>query len=171
MDRTEQPTKKISTTSIKNTDILPTIEARRFIRHPLNIPLACKVIKKTSSSDQEGIPGTTANVSLGGLLFSAKHPLKVGSLIMVKMPFKDKVFNVRSKVVHCAKSSDEKLYNLGVSFYKIGDAFKAKLIEQIYLIAGYRDLRSVQLGREISLEEASKEWIERYAERFKRLYW
>jgi hypothetical protein len=112
-----------------------------------------------------------ANVSLGGLLFSAKHPLNVGSLITVKMPFKDKIFNVSSKVVHCAKSSDTKLYNVGVSFYQLSDAFKAKLIEQIYLIAGYRDLRSVQLGREVSLEEASREWIERYAERFKRLYW
>jgi phosphoribosylaminoimidazole (AIR) synthetase len=171
MAKNGQPTKKFDISVIKNMDILPTTENRRFIRHPLNIPLACKVIKKASASGQEGISGTTANVSLGGLLFSAKRPLEVGALVLVKMPFKDKIFNVKSKVVHCAKSSEAKLYNVGVGFYQISDAFKAKLIEQIYLIAGYRDLRSIQLGREVSLEEASKEWIERYAERFKRLYW
>ncbi len=165
-----QLTKKSNAASIKNNDILPTIESRHFIRHPLNIPLVCKVLKKTPE-DMGAMFGTTANVSLGGLLFSTRAPLRVGSLIEVKMPFKDKVFNVKSKVVHCAKSSDTNLYNVGISFYQLSDAFKAKLVEQIYLIAGYRDLRSIQLGREISLEEASKEWIARYAERFKRLYW
>jgi hypothetical protein len=87
------------------------------------------------------------------------------------MPFEDKVFNVLAKVVHCNKSLDTSLYNVGVSFHRIHDAFKVKLIEQLYLISEYRDLRSIQLGREVSLEEASKEWIRRYSERFRRLYW
>jgi len=158
----------------KNSDIiaLPTDERRRFIRHPLSIPISYKIVKKTQNAIKEkGLPAVTANVSMGGLLFSTKHPVKVGSLIVIKLPFKDKIFNVQSKVVHCVKSPETKLYNVGSSFYRFTDAFKTKLVEQIYLIAEYRDLRSIQLGREISLEEASREWIERYAERFKRLYW
>jgi len=156
---------------VKASDNSSTIERRRFIRHPLSIPLTCKIIKKISDKDTEGISGITNNISIGGLLFSAKRPVKVGSLIMIQMPFEDKVFNVKSKVVHCDKSAEKKLYNIGASFYQLHDAFKVKLIEQIYLIAEYRDLRSVQLGREVSLEEASKEWIKKYSERFKRLYW
>jgi len=158
----------------KNSDILtlPADERRRFIRHPLSIPISYKIIKKTQNIVKEkGLPATTANVSMGGLLFSTKHPVKIGSLILIKLPFKDKIFNVQSKVVHCVKSPETKLYNVGSSFYRFNDAFKTKLVEQIYLIAEYRDLRSIQLGREISLEEASREWIERYAERFRRLYW
>jgi len=158
----------------KNSDplVLPSEERRHFIRHPLSIPISYKIIKKTQDTNKEkGVPAMTANVSMGGLLFSTKHPVKVGSLITIKLPFKDKIFNVQSKVVHCVKSSETKLYNVGSSFYRFSDAFKTKLVEQIYLIAEYRDLRSIQLGREISLEEASREWIERYAERFKRLYW
>jgi len=158
-------------TPAKEKDTLRIIEQRRFIRHPLNIPVTCRVIKDTLDEKEPGAPATTGNISIGGLLFSIKHPLRVGSLIMIKMPFEDKVFNVKSKVVHCTKNSGTKLYNVGASFYKINDAFKVKLIEQIYLIAEYRDLRSVQLGREVSLEEASREWIKRYSERFKRLYW
>lgn len=155
----------------KDSDILPEAERRRFIRHPLSIPISYKVLKKTRNLGEKGTPAMTTNASMGGLLFSTKRPVKVGSLIEIKLPFKDKVFNVKSKVVHCVKSAETKLYNVGSSFYRFSDAFKTKLIEQIYLIAGYRDLRSVQLGREVSLEEASREWIERYAERFKRLYW
>ena len=155
----------------KDFDILPVAERRRFIRHPLSIPISYKVLKTTRDVNDKGVPAMTANVSMGGLLFSTKRPVKVGALIEIKLPFKDKIFNVKSKVVHCAKSSEAKVYNVGSSFYRFSDAFKTKLIEQIYLIAEYRDLRSIQLGREISLEEASREWIERYAERFKRLYW
>jgi c-di-GMP-binding flagellar brake protein YcgR len=157
--------------SKKYSNIFPTDERRRFIRHPLSIPISYKLIKKNQNVNEKTLPATTANVSMGGLLFSTKRPVKVGALIEIKLPFKDKVFNVKSKVVHCAKSAETKLYDVGSSFYRFNDAFKAKLIEQIYLIAEYRDLRSIQLGREISLEEASREWIERYAERFKRLYW
>ncbi|MDP2923001.1 MAG: PilZ domain-containing protein [Candidatus Omnitrophota bacterium] len=171
MDKAKQKTKNTRTTNTKDTDTLPIIEYRRFIRHPLSIPLTCKVIKKTLDEDKVDMPGVTNNISTGGLLFSTKHPIDVGSLITIKMPFEDKVFNVKSRVVHCAKSPEAKLYNIGASFYKPYDAFKVKLIEQIYLIAEYRDLRSIQLGREVSLEEASKEWIKRYSERFKRLYW
>ena len=155
----------------KDFDILPVAERRRFIRHPLSIPISYKILKKTRDINEKGVPAVTANVSMGGLLFSTKRPVKVGALIEIKLPFKDKIFNVKSKVVHCAKSPEAKVYNVGSSFYRFSDAFKTKLIEQIYLIAEYRDLRSIQLGREISLEEASREWIERYAERFKRLYW
>ena len=157
--------------SKKYSNIFPTDERRRFIRHPLSIPISYKVIRKEYDVIEKGVTAMTANVSVGGLLFSTKRQVKVGALIEIKLPFKDKIFNVKSKVVHCAKSPETKLYDVGSSFYRFNDAFKAKLIEQIYLIAEYRDLRSIQLGREIPLEEASREWIERYAERFKRLYW
>lgn len=171
MNKTRQKVKNIRIADTKDTDALPIIEHRRFIRHPLSIPLTYKVLKKAQDTDTEGVSAITNNISIGGLLFSTKRPIEVGSLIVIKMPFEDKVFNVKSRVVHCAKSGEAKFYNIGASFYKPYDAFKVKLIEQIYLIAEYRDLRSIQLGREISLEEASKEWVKRYSERFKRLYW
>jgi hypothetical protein len=170
MDKLER-IKNNRITAQKDSDAIPIKECRRFIRHPLSIPISYKVIRKLSGPEVMSVPGTTANVSMGGLLFSTRHPIKVGSLITIKMPFGDKVFNVKSKVVHCAKSPEAKLYNVGSSFYQLHDAFKAKLVEQIYLIAEYRDLRSIQLGREVSLEQASREWIKRYAARFKRLYW
>ncbi len=152
--------------------IIPAVERRKFIRHPISFPLKFHVEGAKGSRALAGEnKSKTINISMGGLLFSSKLPVDKGKLISLKMPFEDKVFSVKAKVVHCVKSLDTKLYCIGVSFYRLNDAFKVKLIEQLYLISEYRDLRSVQLGKEVSLEEASREWIRRYSERFRRLYW
>lgn len=155
----------------KMSDAIPVNEKRHFIRHPLCFPLSYKIIDKNSSADDKGKKSTTINISMGGLLFSAKLPVETGSVILLNMPFQDKIFNIKAQVEHCTKNPETKLYNIGVCFSRLSDAFKTKLIEQLYLISEFRDLRSMQLGREVSLEEASREWIKKYSERFRRLYW
>ena len=45
------------------------------------------------------------------------------------------------------------------------------MIEQIYMISQYRDLLSLEAGTYVSMEEASRRWIERYSERFGQMYW
>ena len=149
-------------------------EKRQFIRHSICFPLAYKVIENETTSPAgsgRGKSSESINISAGGLLFSAKRPVKAGSEIQIKIPFQDKVFSVQAKAVHCRKDSETKLYNIGARFSKLNAAFKVKLIEQLYLISGYRDLRSIQLGKDMSLEDASREWIKRYSARFRRLYW
>lgn len=147
--------------------MLHTKERRHFIRHPICYPLefehASKKIKERTK---------TLNVSEGGLLFLSKHSLKKDEVIILKMPLQDKVFRVKAKVMHAAKDSENTdLFNIGVSFYRYSDAFKVKLVEQLYLIDEYRILRSLQLGHELSMQKASEEWIKRYSKRFARLYW
>ena len=147
--------------------MLYTKERRHFIRHPICYPLefehASKKIKERTK---------TLNVSEGGLLFLSKHPLVKGEVIILKMPLQDKVFRIKAKVMRATKDSENKdLFNVGVSFYRYSDAFKVKLVEQLYLIDEYRVLRSLQLGHELSMQKASEEWIKRYSKRFARLYW
>lgn len=147
-------------------------ERRRFIRHPFCFPLAYTTLSESSSGQgQVQRSSSTIDISEGGLLFSAKQEVKLNSLIRIKLPFQDKIFSVKARVLHCNRSAEANLYNIGVCFEKYNDAFKVKLVEQMYLISEYRDLRSMQLGKEISLQEASQEWISRFAKRFKRLYW
>jgi c-di-GMP-binding flagellar brake protein YcgR len=159
---------------------IPMTERRRFIRHPLCFPLTYRIVEpgavkaraaKTAAKISKGKKSTTINISMGGLLFAAKKPVTIGSIIMITMPFQDKTFNVRAKVAHCDKNPETKLYNIGAAFHRLGAAYKVKLIEQLYLISEFRDLRSIELGRDISLERASREWIKRYSDRFRRLYW
>lgn len=156
---------------VKDSNHLQIMERRHFIRHPLSLPLTYKVIKPGLSKDREDIRSETINVSVGGLLFPAKHPVEPNSMIAIKMPFEDKMFNIKAKVIRCVNNSETKFYDIAVSFFRLNEAFKAKMIEQIYLIAEYRNLLTLQSGKEVSLEEASRKWIKRYSERFKRLYW
>lgn len=141
-------------------------ERRRFIRHPICYPLEFAYASKIKERSE------TLNVSKGGLLFTSKHKLQQGRVIILKIPLKDKVFRIKAKVVHVTPDEENaRLFDVGVSFYRFADAFKVKLIEQIYLIDEYRSLRSVQLGREITFRDASEEWIRRYSKRFAKLYW
>jgi hypothetical protein len=162
----------VSKMDILESDIGIPADRRRFIRHPLCFPLTFKVVaKKSVTGAVKENQSKSVNISMGGLLFLTKKPVQNNAIIAIKMPFQTKVFNVKAKVVHCDRSEDTKLYNIGVSFYRLSDAFKVKLIEQLYLISEFRDLWSVQLGKEVTLEDASREWIKRYSKRFKRLYW
>ena len=147
------------------------MERRHFIRHPVSLPLAYKVVKPGPGKNNTGIRAETINASVGGLLFPAKHPIKTNSTIAIKMPFEDKVFNVRARVIRCVNNPQTKHYDIAVSFFRLHAAFKTKMIEQIYLITEYRDLLNLQSGKEVSLEEASRKWIKRYSEQFKKLYW
>jgi len=144
----------------------PHSERRRFIRHLLVSPLEFKVAEESGFETTE-----TVNVSEGGLLFMSKQNVPAGTLIDIHMPLYDKIFKIKARVVHGDKDENSELYKLGVSFVSYHDAFKVKLIEQIYLIEEYRVLRSLQLGREMTLQEASREWIKRYSKRFEKLYW
>ncbi|MBI4974828.1 MAG: PilZ domain-containing protein [Candidatus Omnitrophica bacterium] len=142
-------------------------ERRRFIRHPICYPLEYEYAPKKTAERTK-----TINVSKGGLLFLSKHRLQTGKIIILKLPIRENVVKVRAKVAHIEQDEeDSRLYNIGVSFYRYSDAFRVKLVEQIYLIDEYRLLRSVQLGHDVSFKQASAEWIKRYAKRFAKLYW
>jgi len=146
-------------------------ERRRFIRHPMCFPLKYKVLKRGFFVSLKEELVRTKNISEGGLLFCAKKAAEVNSLLSIKIPFQEKMFNVHARVIRCARVAGSQLFDIGVSFQRYNDAFRVKLIEQLYLISEYRDLRSMQLGKEVTLEDASREWIQRYSKRFARLYW
>ncbi|MDD5120157.1 MAG: PilZ domain-containing protein, partial [Candidatus Omnitrophica bacterium] len=126
------------------------IERRRFIRHPISLPLKYKVIKQGASAGSVNLEAETKNISIGGLSFPAKRPVKADSMIAISMPFEDKVFNIKAKVVRCENNPETKLYDIAVNFFRLHEAFKVKMIEQIYLIAEYRDLLTLETGKEVS---------------------
>lgn len=141
-------------------------ERRRYIRHLLVNPLEFKIADEAGAEESE-----TINVSEGGLLFTAKEDVAPGTNIKIQMPLYEKTFSIKGRVVHSEKDATSGLYKIGVEFSTYSDAFKVKLIEQIYLIEEYRVLRSLQIGKEMTLQEASREWIKKYSETFERLYW
>lgn len=146
-------------------------EKRHFIRHPMCFPLKFQVIHRRIGHRSDAGNSVTVNIGRGGLLFSAQRPVVQDALIRITIPFQEKIFKVNGRVVYCRKNSETELYNVGVCFQHTSEAFRVRLIEQLYLISEYRDLRSIQLGRNISLKEASREWVQQYSQRFQKLYW
>ncbi len=142
-------------------------ERRKFIRHPVCIPLEFKRVRSVNKKQK----AESVDLSLGGLLFLARSKVAAGTELNVSLPFNDKIFHVYGTVIRCEWDGSSKLYYIGIEFRKVSDAFKVKLIEQLHLIEEYRCLRSIQLNRDIPLREASKEWIRRYSIQFRKLYW
>jgi c-di-GMP-binding flagellar brake protein YcgR len=142
-------------------------DRRKFIRHPVCVPLEFKRIREAGKKHK----AESIDVSLGGLLFLSRVKIAAGTEVNVSLPFRDKIFHIHGSVVRCEKDGSSKLYYVGIKFLRVSDAFKVKLIEQLHLIEEYRCLRSIQLNRDVPLREASQEWIRRYSLQFKKLYW
>ncbi len=142
------------------------VEKRQFVRHPFVTPLEFRILGKKKAEMSEMV-----NISVGGLMFMSRREVSSGTMIELLIPLYDKTFKVKAKVMHSTKDDTTGFYKTGVSFVSYADAFKMKLIEQIYLIEEYRTFRSLQLGEEVSLKEASREWLQKCSERLEKLHW
>ena len=74
------------------------------------------------------------------------------------------MFTTLGRVVWC--KANDKGYQLGVAFLDQDDAFRTRMVEQICHIENYRNNASAVEGRQLSVEEAAAEWIDRYAAHF-----
>ena len=137
-------------------------EKRRFFRHPVSVPIQLKMEKNGESYLSE-----SKDISLGGLSFVWPSRLSKGSLLMLSIPVKEKVFDLRVRVAYCKGYKKSNQYRTGVSFLSSPDAFKAKLAEEVLQIIEYQKSISRELGYELPEEEAAKKWIGRYADKFK----
>lgn len=104
------------------------------------------------------------NVSEGGLCFATSAALDPGQLLHLEIPVLGQPFEVDGRVAWCrAKDSG---YEVGVRFLSPQDSFAVRMVEQLCYVEDYRRLVAVEEGRLLTSEEAAREWIERFAERF-----
>ena len=136
---------------------------RKYIRHPSDVPIQVSLdLVADDSADSEDT--TLTNVSLGGLSFISKQPLKVGQNASVCIPMLQQDNYLGGTVVWCEKSNAG--YEIGIEFEGSKDVFRLRMIEQICHIEHYRKEVKLVEGRELSSEQAAKEWITRYADGF-----
>ena len=78
---------------------------RRYIRHPTDVPIRVTldlVGDNRDDSDDE----TLTNVSLGGLAFISRQPLKVDQMVQVSIPMLKQDNQLSGKVVWCEQSQN-----------------------------------------------------------------
>jgi c-di-GMP-binding flagellar brake protein YcgR len=139
----------------------PVKEKRKFFRHPIQVPLQLRISERVESFSAE-----SRDVSLGGLNFVWPKRLVKGTLLDITIPVKEKLFELRAKVVYSKEDRRSARYSTGVSFVDFPSAFKARLAEEVLQILQYRKSVSQRLGREVSEETAAAEWVRDHASQF-----
>lgn len=137
---------------------------REFIRHPSSVPV------QLAKQDGEIKPGmnTLNNVSFGGVSCLCSEPIEKGSSVKMTIKCIDPSFEINGRAVWCKPSND--IFEVGVEFIVSKDKlFLLRMVEQICHIEHYRNELMHNEGRELTSEEAAKEWIEKYADSFPKM--
>lgn len=147
---------------------------RQFIRHPIDVPVEISIGPNGhgghgghAGDARGGMPSGfhTHDISAGGLAFHSDHPAEPGMPVEISIGWMQPPFHVQARVAWCHRHEIDG-YELGVTFLDAEDAFRARMVEQLCHIEDYRRSQQRSLGRELSVEEAAAEWIERYAAEF-----
>jgi hypothetical protein len=135
---------------------------REYIRHPSNIPIGYSLEASVGKKQRKR---RLKNVSEGGLCFISDRELELGNEIQISIPLCEPVFKAHGVVAWC-QTLDEKHYDIGVEFLDESIHFTLRMVEQLCHIEEYRQQILEREGRELSTEEAAKEWISKYAGEF-----
>ncbi len=133
---------------------------RQFIRHPIDVPVQIQM-------GDAGPPSAyhTHDISLGGLALRSGYAVAPGQQVDICIACVQPPFQAHARVAWC-RPHPLSGYELGVTFLDAEDAFRARMVEQLCHIEDYRRSIYRTQGRELSLDEAAQEWIEKYADTF-----
>ena len=132
---------------------------RNFIRHPTDFPI------ELSSPDHDVTAAErTKNVSAGGLCCHSGRPMEVGARVSVRIPVGPRPFESEGTVAWCAETDNG--YDVGIRFAGGEVSFGLRMVEQVCRIQRYREQIREQQGRELSEDQAAREWIAQFASSF-----
>jgi len=134
---------------------------RRFIRHPTDIPLEF-TLENVVADKRDYL----TSVSHGGLSFMSDHCIETGTIIDVRIPLRDPVFEARAVVVWCSKGENN--FEVGVRFEGGDKDYRLRMVEQVCYIEHYKRETREREGRELTGEQAALEWIAKYGRDFPR---
>lgn len=132
---------------------------RRYIRHPSDIPIEYSLDKSAALSSD-----ALRDVSQGGLCFTSDRPVQAGSKIHLEIGLNVSPFHADGTVAWCRR--EKGAYAVGVAFNDGSTHYGIRMVEQICHIEHYRSEVLEAEGRELTSEEAAREWVEKYAADF-----
>ena len=133
---------------------------RKFIRHPAEVPIRVS-LERVVDEAEDPTEQTITNVSLGGLAIVSDKPIAQLERVRISIPMLGEDNDLVGNVVWCEEASDG--YEVGVEFDRSRDVYRMRMIEQICHIEHYRKEVARLEGRDLSSQEAAREWISRYA--------
>lgn len=139
---------------------------RKHIRQITGLPIEVKLDYASDDTEDTDYDEIT-NVSLGGLAFIASDRLDLSEHIKVRFPILNEDAELEGKVIWCEKT--QRGYEIGLEFDDPEEVGRLKMVEQIYHIENYREKIKQHEGRELSSEQAAREWVSQYAGEFSAL--
>ena len=136
-------------------------ERRQYIRHPSNIPITYSTLSHAEGTHEKHL---LHNISIGGVCFETGEYLERGTAVMIRIALVHPVFEEKAIVAWCRKVNDH--YDIGVQFQGQDTRFRARMVEQVCHIEQYKRNVFAEEGRNLSGEEAAREWITKYAAQF-----
>ena len=136
------------------------MQIRQFIRHPVDIPIRAS---RVGQGDPEQAL-QAYSIGIGGLAFRYNSRLEPGTMVHLRIPYVEPEFEADARVVWC--SGDGNGSELGVEFLNSGDAFEARMVEQVCHIENYKQQVLNSERRKLSPEEAAVEWVGKFAASF-----
>lgn len=138
-------------------------QIRKFIRHPSDVPIRVTLGRAADESDLHPCKQLN-NVSLGGLAFFSNKDLSVGDIVSVRFPTLDSHHLFSAEVVWRRPHADG--WEIGIHFDDPDELYSLRMIEQVCHIEHYRNEVRNSEGRQLTTEQAAKEWVGRYASKF-----
>jgi hypothetical protein len=135
---------------------------RRFIRHPINVPIEVSAGKAHPEDTMH-----TSSIGVGGLAFHTDRNIPPGTIVHIKIPYVQPEFESDAKVIWCRERSHG--IELAIEFLTADDAFKVRMVEQVCYIENYRHMAKKNENRTLTMQEAATEWVRKYAADFPNL--
>jgi len=107
------------------------IDRREFQRIDPNFALEYSVITQDEMEGKSGFDTKVLNMSAGGLLFSAKRTLPIGSFLDVTVHIPDGQFQVVGRVVRAEKDTRTERYMIGVRFVNLPQKVQDRLADYL----------------------------------------
>src|SRR3989338_2475640 len=97
-------------------------DKRRFLRHPISVPIQVQMTNEKIFNGSESI-----DLSQGGLCFLWTRKLSKGMPIFITIPVKEKNFKIKAQITYCQRQKNTAFFRTGAAFVDYASAFQAKL--------------------------------------------
>ena len=131
------------------------MKQKSLIYHPNLVPLNIRKVRERVEMRSS---------CMGELAVHSQVYIPVGSQVLLSLYMGESTPSLYGRVIWLFGSDEE--YLMGLTFDGADEAYKMRMVEQLCHIQAYRDAIARGEGRQLSDEEAAREWIGRYSAGF-----
>ncbi len=128
---------------------------KSLIYHPKQVPVEIREVKVRRAVQCE---------SVGELAVQHSGKISVGSQVLLSLYLAESEVSLHGRVIWLVGSAGN--YLIGITFNGRREAYRMRMIEQLYHIQTYQQAVARQAGRLLTDEEAAREWIMRFSKDF-----